>query len=123
MLLDLRAVDKLRGDGAAVESVLASIQHAVDDTSVDLSKLRLVFDWIQYRHCFRDPVEIRPILNGRASERLEIGVDLRRSRTSDIHAEVTRALARREGSNRLYLEPWSRTTTSLIWNFNALYWQ
>ena len=45
MLLDLRAVDKLRGDGAAVEGVLASIQYAVGDASVDLAKLRLVFDW------------------------------------------------------------------------------
>jgi hypothetical protein len=126
MLVDLRPTDRLRkGDGAVVQSVLGSILHAVGDESLDLGKLRIVCDWVQYKNCFRDAVEIRPILNGSATERLEIGVDLRRASGAqhEVGAEMARALARRTESDRHYLEPWSRTTASLIWSFNALYWK
>src|ERR1700722_18272481 len=125
MLVELRPTDRLRkaNGPALVQSVLGSILHAVGDESLDLEKLRIVCDWVQYKNSFREPVEIRPILNGSSVElRLEIGVDLRRAagEKSDIEAEMTRALARRNASDRHYLEPWSRTTASLIWSFNAL---
>src|ERR1700735_4993721 len=112
MLVSLRPTDRLRkGNGEAVQSVLGSILHAVGDESLDLEKLRIVCDWVQYKNSFRDPVEIRPILNGGATERLEIGVDLRRaSGEHDIGVEMARALGRRSESDRHYLEPWSRTT-------------
>jgi len=126
VLVDLRPTDRLRkGNGAVVQSVLGSILHAVGDESLDLDKLRIVCDWVQYKSSFRDPVEIRSIVNGSGTERLEIGVDLRRASSDrhDVGAEMARALARRIESDRLYLEPWGRTTASLIWKFNALYWK
>jgi hypothetical protein len=126
MLVSLRPADRLRkGNGAVVQSVLGSILHAVADESLDLEKLRIVCDWVQYKSSFRDPVEIRSIVNGSATERLEIGVDLRRASSGqhDVGVEMARALARRIESDRHYLEPWGRTTASLIWNFNALYWK
>jgi hypothetical protein len=126
MLVDLRPTDRLRKDnGAAVSSVLGSIMHAVGDESLDLDRLRIVCDWVQYKNSFREAVEIRPILNGSAHERLEIGVDLRRTAGAqhDVNAEMTRALARRSESDRHYLEAWSRTTASMIWGFNGLYWK
>ena len=126
MLVDLRPTDRLRkGNGAVVQSVLGSILHAVGDESLDLDKLRIVCDWVQYKHSFRDAVEIRPILSGTGSERLEIGVDLRRASVEnhDVRVDMARALARRSESDRHYLEPWSRTTASVIWSFNALYWK
>ena len=126
MLVNLRPTDRLRkGNGAVVQSVLGSIMHAVGDESLDLEKLRIVCDWVQYKNSFRDPVEIRSIVNGSATERLEIGVDLRRASSNghDVGAEMARALARRIESDRYYLETWGRTTKSLIWNFNALYWK
>ncbi|HEY5349895.1 MAG TPA: SAM-dependent methyltransferase [Candidatus Lustribacter sp.] len=125
MLVSLRPTGRLRkGNGAVVQSVLGSILHAVGDESLDLEKLRIVCDWVQYKKSFRDTVELRPIVNGSAMERLEIGVDLRRaSAAQDVGAEMARALARRSEPDRLYLESWSRTTASLIWSFNALYWK
>jgi hypothetical protein len=126
MLVDLRPTDRLRKDnGAAVASVLGSIMHAVGDESLDLDHLRIVCDWVQYKNSFREAVEIRPILNGSAHERLEIGVDLRRTAGTqyDVNAEMTRALARRDESDRQHLEPWGRTTASMIWSFNGLYWK
>jgi len=126
MLVDLRPTDRLRqGNGAVVQGVLGSILHAVGDETLDLDKLRIVCEWVQYKNSFRDPVELRPIINGSASERLEIGVDLRRAASGkhDVGAEMARALARRSEPDRLYLEPWKRTSSSLIWSFNALYWK
>src|SRR5471030_2768526 len=118
MLVDLRPTDRLRKDnGAAVASVLGSIMHAVGDESLDLDRLRIVCDWVQYKNSFREAVEIRPILNGSAHERLEIGVDLRRTAAAqcDVNAEMARALARRDESDRLHLEPWGRTSASMVW--------
>ncbi|HEV8023103.1 MAG TPA: SAM-dependent methyltransferase [Candidatus Lustribacter sp.] len=127
MLVELRPTERLRkGDGAVVQSVLGSILHAVSDESLDLDKLRIVCDWVQYKNNFRDEVEIRPILNGSATEyRMEIGVDLRRASAAnhDVRAEMARALARRNEPDRHYLEPWCRTTASMVWSFNALYWK
>jgi hypothetical protein len=126
MLVDLRPTDRLRkGNGAVVQSVLGSIMHAVGDETLDLDKLRIVCDWVQYKHSFRDAVEIRPIVNGSAHERLEIGVDLRRAASAgtDVGAEMARALARRREPDRIYLEPWGRTMNGLVWKFNALYWK
>jgi hypothetical protein len=127
MLVSLRPTDRLRkGNGpAVVQSVLSSILHAVGDETLDLEKLRIVCDWVQYKNSFRDPVEIRTIVNGSAAERLEIGVDLRRAAGAehDVGVEMARALARRSESDRVYLESWGRTSASLIWSFNALYWK
>src|SRR5476649_327661 len=107
MLVSLRPTDRLRkGNGEVVQSVLGSILHAVGDESLDLEKLRIVCDWVQYKSSFRDPVEIRSIVNGSATELLKIGVDLRRASSEghDVGAEMARALARRLDSDRHYLE-------------------
>src|SRR5262249_44694224 len=56
----------------------------------------------------------------------EIAIDLRRSRSVDLDAELARALRGNEGadqSRRCYLEPWGPGRASCIWGFNALYWQ
>ncbi|HXP94724.1 MAG TPA: SAM-dependent methyltransferase [Candidatus Binatia bacterium] len=126
MLVELRPTDKLRNSNSSVVgAVVGSILHAVEADAIDLSHLRVVCDWIQYKKNFRDPVEIRPIISGPGPEGLEIAVDLRRglAKEADFDGELTRALARRQDAKRLYLEPWSPTTQSLIWNFNAIYWK
>jgi hypothetical protein len=126
VLVEVRPAERLRaGDGAVVQSVLGSIMHALGDETLDLANLRIVCDWIQYKHCFREPVEVRPIVGGSATEHVEIAVDLRRAIDGkhDVRAEMARALARRSEPDRLYLEPFGRTTASLIWSFNALYWK
>jgi SAM-dependent methyltransferase len=126
MLVELRPTEKLRDhNNSVVGAVLGSILHAVEDDTLDLSRLRIVCDWIQYRKNFRDPIEIRPILDPSGRGSVEIAVDLRRvaGKDADLEGEITRALARRQDARRLYLESWCPTTRSLIWSFNALYWK
>jgi hypothetical protein len=126
MLVELRPTERLRnGQSSVVGALLGSILHAVEGDSIDLARLRVVCDWIQYKKNFREAVEVRQIVDGPGPQRLEIAVDLRRgaSKGADFDAELARALARRQDPGRLYLEDWSPTSRSLIWSFNAIYWK
>ncbi len=136
MLVDVRPTAKLRGDkpldlSASIEPVLS----ALCEDSVDLTRLRVVFDWIQYRANFRDVVDVRAILPAKGTsdvpavdaisdDQMEIAVDLRRSGEAPLKAATLAAIAERNGSGtRVFLESWRPTTESLIWDFNRLYWQ
>src|SRR6185436_14713222 len=61
MYIELRTPDeRLRGPKAVdAAPVLASVLHAARDATTDLSRLRVVCDWIQYKQNFRDPVGLR----------------------------------------------------------------
>ena len=111
--------------------------------------MRVVCDWIQYRHNFYEPVEMRPVLAERphqaepgggfqggrpprpaesrpARSGLEIAIDLRRCGDGDLAARVTRALAEQagpDGTGLVLLEPWQPASQSCLWRFNTLYWQ
>jgi hypothetical protein len=85
VLVDVRPVARLRGPNPVrVQAALEPVFDAVCAAEVDLSRVRVVCDWIQYRNSFREPVDYRPVLAGReeggpAGHRgLELGVDLRR---------------------------------------------
>ena len=143
MLVDVRATSKLRGDGALdVTTALQPVIAAACDDSIDLSRLRIVCDWIQYRSNFRDVVDVRelvaPVPPGGdpdsaaddADRLLEIAVDLRRSGDGSLVAAKTAdalaALRRRPcdaASGDVLLEPWKPMRKSCIWEFNRLYWQ
>jgi hypothetical protein len=131
--VELRPVSRL-GEANAAAAVGAAIE-AAGAGSVDLSRLRLVCDWIQYRNNFREPVDCRPVLArapaeqpaGRAEEAaLEIGVDLRRAADLDLTARIKEALDSHAGpgqDGRVALEPWAPGRSSCVWRFNLLYWQ
>jgi hypothetical protein len=54
MDVDLRPVQKMR-ESAAARAALGPIMEAVCAAPGDLSRLRVVCDWIQYRQNFREP--------------------------------------------------------------------
>jgi hypothetical protein len=121
MDVDLRPVKKLR-ESAAARSALGPIIEAVCASPADLSRLRVVCDWIQYRNNFRETVGSRPI----GGTDVEIAVDLRRCgdvTPDDLAASVKHALSDQAGLESLALEPWVAGRDSCIWRFNALYWQ
>jgi hypothetical protein len=140
MYIELRTPDeRLRGPKAVdAAPVLASVLHAARDATTDLSRLRVVCDWIQYKQNFRDPVGLRLVepwpleaarVRGKGAaddaDRVawEVAIDLRRA---DANLEETlRAVlgGAANGSSRVALEPWGPGSRSLIWGFNALYWK
>src|SRR5580693_2037237 len=118
MDVDLRPVKKLR-ESAAARSAIGPIIEAVCASPADLSRLRVVCDWIQYKQNFREPVISRPV----GGTDTEIAVDLRRCggmSAEEVEAGVKQALADPGG---LALENWVPGRASCIWRFNALYWQ
>ena len=63
MLVELRSSDRLRGPKAMdIGPVLTSVLEAARDGTADLSRLRVVCDWIQYKRNFREPIARREIL-------------------------------------------------------------
>jgi hypothetical protein len=145
MHIDVRPVTRLRGPGAVdVAAALGPVFTALSASPVDLARLRVVCDWIQYRHNFSEPVTCRPVLAepapadhpgepgaGRGPlwarpESLEIAIDLRRCGETDLATRVKEVLAAPEGAAHpgpLVLEPWVPASESCIWRFNRLYWQ
>jgi hypothetical protein len=118
MDVDLRPVAKLR-ESSTARSALGPIIEAVCTSPADLSRLRVVCDWIQYKNSFRDAVVSRPI----GGTDTEIAVDLRRcgqATPDDLAGLIKQALSEAPG---LALEPWVPGRDSCIWRFNALYWQ
>jgi hypothetical protein len=125
--------------------------EALAASGADLSRLRVTCDWIQYKANFREAVMARPVLSAGSLEQLddfyEIAVDLRRCAApgADVAGWMAAALAeivpspvalpgesradapatagRPAPDGRVWLEPWVAGKDSLIWRFNALYWQ
>ncbi|CAJ1510050.1 hypothetical protein [[Mycobacterium] burgundiense] len=132
MLIDFRPHARLRAErpadlGAAVLPVVS----ALSDSTADLSRVRVVCDWVQYRSNFREAVDIRPILCSAASGAvpaaldalgggMEVAVDVRRAPGMSL-SEMTTSLLR-ESTARVFLEDWVDGSQSCIWRFNSLYW-
>jgi hypothetical protein len=142
VLVDFRPTGRLRGNKPVdAMASLGPVLDALAEDSVDLSRVRVVCDWVQYRNNFRDVVDIRPILAAHDHEsdlmpvalaavmtedEMEVAIDVRRSADVPLK-QLTGELiqARRTGTDlsRIYLEPWMATSKSMIWEFNSLYWK
>jgi hypothetical protein len=130
VLVEIRPAARLRGKNAVdLTAALAPVFDTLtgDGADTDLSRLRVVADWVQYRNSFRAPVELRPVVGG---PQLELALDLRRTTGQDADRVATAVAAelharRSGGSSRRHvtLEEWGPTRRSRIWDFNVLYWQ
>ncbi|MDQ4092164.1 MAG: SAM-dependent methyltransferase [Actinomycetota bacterium] len=142
MLVDFRPTGKLRGKKPVdVTAALGPVLDALAEDSVDLSRVRVVCDWVQYRNNFRDVVDIRPILAAHGSDsvlepvplaavvtedEMEVAIDVRRSSDvplKELTSNLIRASYGDAEPSRIHLEPWLATSASVIWDFNALYWK
>src|SRR5258706_14625417 len=141
MLIELRASDdRLRGPKAVdAAPILTAALKAATDSTVDLARLRVVCDYIQYRQNFRDPVVLRHVQPWAIdagppendAESWEIAIDLRRAKPDLVEAAIKsslqQTLAGKEppgnDCGRVALEEWGPGRRSLIWGFNSLYWK
>jgi hypothetical protein len=150
--IDIRAVRRLR-ESAGARAAIEPMVEALCRYDVDLTSVRAVCDWIQYKSNFRETAMVRPVLatdaaalasTGAAQASVvgyELAMDLRRcaSPETDVAAEVTAALSDAVhvtggtgagaggvgggAGDRVWLEPWVPGSASCVWRFNALYWQ
>src|SRR5712691_9178800 len=137
MLIELRAADdRLRGPKAVdAAPILTSALKAATDGTVDLSRLRVICDFIQYRQNFREPVVLRrvepwaidPGAPETDGEGWEVAIDLRRAKPELVEAAIGSSLQQAEPASddcgRVALEDWGPGRRSLIWGFNSLYWK
>jgi hypothetical protein len=138
VLVDVRANKKLRGpDAVDLTGSLGPIIEALLEDSVDLSRLRLTCDWVQYGSNFREVIAIRPILSSSTApdsaegavvsgSDIEIAVDLRRCGDVALKELARAALdgyTKPAGVPRAHLEAWTPTSASCLWRFNSLYWR
>ena len=142
MLVDFRPTGRLRGKKPVdVTAALGPVLDALAEDSVDLSRVRVVCDWVQYRNSFREVVDIRPILAAHGTDsvleplplaavvtedEMEVAIDVRRSSDvplKQLTGDLIRASYGDAEPSRIHLEPWLATSASLIWDFNALYWK
>ena len=129
MRVDVRPVSRLRGkEPLDVTAALGPVVEALCASEVDLSRISVVCDWIQYRSSFREVADYRPVLapwhggpgpDGDAEDRaahrepppeaaLELAIDLRRCGDTDLRAVVAGLLqehADPASSTRVPLEP------------------
>jgi hypothetical protein len=129
MRVDVRAAEKRLRESVDATAVFGPMIQTLGSAEVDLSRLRVVCDWIQYRQNFREPIDHRPLLSawGGSNEHngLEIAVDLRRCPDIDLTERIKDVLktANANVQDRITLEPWVPGRESCIWRFNTLYWQ
>src|SRR5690348_13052417 len=117
MLIELRASDdRLRGPKAVdAAPILTSAYRAIADSMPDLSRVRVVADYVQYRQNFRDAVELRKLEPWQIdtttpdgdSSAWEIAIDLRRAKPDVIENSIRQSLVEANGGGgRLALEDW-----------------
>ncbi|HEX4248750.1 MAG TPA: SAM-dependent methyltransferase [Pseudonocardia sp.] len=139
MLVDFRPDARLRSKNpvdfaGSVAPVVEALRADATGPAADLSRVRVVCDWVQYRENFRGVVDVRPILaqperpgadevrpTGAGAGAVEIAVDVRRGAEVDLR-QHTAAQVGADGDQRLVLEDWGPGSDSLVWGFNALYW-
>jgi hypothetical protein len=136
MLVEVRPVSRLRGKAPVdLAGALGPVVEGLLDDGIDMSKVRVVCDWLQYKNNFRNVVDPRAICStplnrfgpaaACAPDGVEIAVDLRRTAGADLRTLTAEALARYQ-SGAAYgvrLEDWCAGTDSCIWDFNGLYWR
>jgi hypothetical protein len=129
--IDVRATERLRAKTPVdLGGILSSVISAVRDSDVDLTRMRIACDWVQYRQNFRSTVDLRNIIPNALQARdgvdvYELAIDMRRAGSSENLTELTaRALSRMDtvASGAQYLEEWTPGSQSVIWDFNSLYW-
>src|SRR6204780_4406461 len=151
MRVDVRPVGRLRGkEPLDVTAAIGPVVEALCASEVDLSRVSVVCDWIQYRSSFREVADYRSVLAPWPAERdsaaagaqasedqgterdvpaesaLEMAIALGPCPDTDLRAVVSVLLAEHAQpgtSTRVPLEPWVPGRQSCIWRFNALYWQ
>jgi len=114
----------------SLAQVLAPFAEAVETSPHDLEDMRVVFDWVQYKHSFRDAFQARRFADEWGKPRTgtgEIAIDLRQvepEQFAECFARAVHALVEPGGDEgRLYLEEFKPGAQSVIWTWNLFFWQ
>jgi hypothetical protein len=117
----------------AAQEVSATLYSLLEEGRIDqaaFSHLQVELDWIQYKQNFRDVATAicgSPGL-GQPSRLMEVRVDTRQVTPGTLRDDMLKALARAnpdaspQEQDILPLEDFQSLRTSIVWDFNRLYW-
>ncbi|MCA1647658.1 MAG: class I SAM-dependent methyltransferase [Chloroflexi bacterium] len=124
MLIEIRAPDdRLRGPKAVdAAPILTAALKASTDSTADLSRLRVICDFIQYRQNFREPVALRRVqpwvIDAEAAdddgENWEIAIDLRRAKPDLVQAAIKASLQQVTAGGELQPDPATESSPSPV---------
>ena len=129
MIFQVNHMRKVRAE--LISRVTTTLLSLAEDGKVDsaiLPHLHVLLEWIQYRSNFRKTAMVRKSLkNGQPSPSVEIAIDLRQvdedSLPRILEAAAAEAASHALVPSRVVLEPFGPMRSSMIWEFNKLYWQ
>jgi hypothetical protein len=134
MILNL---NHLHGKTAATgaQDVVDTLYKLLEEGLIEpkqFAKLRIQLDWIQYKQNFREVVQVaqEPAEHGdHGVPIMDVLVDTRQVAPGCLRRELMRVMARAnpatqgpEEADRLPLEDFQSLRTSVVWEFNKLYW-
>jgi hypothetical protein len=128
-------LNHLQGKSAAAtaQDVIATLYSLLEEGHIDqrqFARLQIEMDWIQYKQNFREVVIATQGYNakGEPGPVMDVRVDTRQVAPDCLRAELLRAIARLQPdapqpeSCGLPLEDFRSLRSSIVWEFNKLYW-
>jgi len=112
-----------------VVSTFLSLLEEKQITPAEFAHLQIFLDWLQYKQNFREPVMVMNAAGeGGGSSGMEVRIDSRQVRPGALRELVQKAIRpadpeQRNETGRIYLEDFQSFRSSIVWDFNRLYWQ
>jgi len=120
---------------SAAQDVVATIYSLLEEGHIgkeQFARLQIELDWIQYKQNFRDVVIATQGYNAQSEPApiMDIHIDTRQVQPGCLRVEMLNAFARAkaranpgtEPVDRLPLEGFQSMRSSVVWEFNKLYW-
>ena len=124
-----------RRDSAAASTseIVSTFLTLLEEGHLDpaqFARLQIYMDWLQYRQNFREPITVMqsaPSERGESS-RMEVRIDSRQVSPGCLRPMVMKAIRPSKQNalvdqGRIYLEDFRSLRSSIVWDFNQLYWQ
>lgn len=127
-------LNHLQGKAAAAtaQDVIGTVYSLLEEGQIEKSqfaRLQIELDWIQYKQNFREVAIATHGYNERGEQVpiMDIHVDTRQVVPGCLRTALLRALAHSnapepQNQDRLPLEDFQSMRTSIVWDFNRLYW-
>jgi hypothetical protein len=118
---------------ASAQDVIGTVYSLLEEGQIEKSqfaRLQVELDWIQYKQNFREVVIATHGYNAQGEQEpiMDIHVDIRQVEPGCLRGAFLRALARsspdapQHEQDRLTLEDFQSMRSSIVWEFNKLYW-
>jgi len=98
-------------------------------SAAQFARLQIYLDWLQYKQNFREPITVMQgaASAGGQSPSMEVRIDSRQVSPGCLRQLVQKAIepsvADAGSLGRIYLEDFRSMRSSIVWDFNQLYWQ